>query len=430
MQYVNTIDNGNPGNLGYVTFPYDLSSGLSLCSSLRNVSGSLPYYESSTIVSGTLAVWDPCYPILAAPQSFTALDPAWEGCQIWARGAVDPPQALTPQQQLVPSTPTPQPASSPTLTQPSQTPTSNDPPRFTSQSTMALPASGSGMVSPTDTSVPAEPISTGASDPPSSDPQGSDPTQSGSDPTSPSSNPDPSSDPGSDPGSDPSSSPSDPGTNPSPSQNSDPSPSSEPLVIGSQTASFVPSGIAVGTETATIGGAPITVGTVPVSAGTGGVIIVGSQTISPANPASPAPTPSATVLELGGATLTLAPGGSGLIVNGQTLTEGAPEVTIGGVPVSLGTSDLVVGSVTEAFSAAPLASAGASSDPGIGSAIINAWTAAGGTVVTEGSAPSATGASNGTIIIVGGASRGLDALSRWDAWIAWALGSLLWAVMW
>jgi hypothetical protein len=392
-----------PANLGYLTLPYDMYSGFSECASLK-IASSTDDPLVSTIISNTLRVYQPCYPIIAAPDSFKQLQPGWSTCALYVRGAHDPPFALTPQQQLVLTTPSPQPVLTPTSTQAAVT----TPPKgsFVLSSQSQIIATPIAPKTSTVIAIPV-PVITSAEGRPS---------EPGLNPDSPN---------GVLPEPTPNNSPSNPQGLPSYSQNSDPSLvpnldpnlnpnvntqySSSPLIIASQTVLVIPSGIAVGTQTASIGGAPIIIGSMTISAAQSGGIIVNGQTFSPQVPApTPTPMPTATILEIGGATVTLASDQGALVFGDSTLTAGAPAATIGGVIVSLGSSVLVVGSTTEFFAPQPTGdsvSGQSSIIDGIGGIIISAWTAAGGTEVVQSSVPTAGG--NGTIPIFSGAASNL-----------------------
>ena len=175
-----------------------------------------------------------------------------------------------------------------------------------------------------------------------------------------------------------------------------------PIVVNGLTASIVPSGAVIGSQTANFGQPAITVSGTPVSMGAAGIVIAGGtipitkasalatvagqpitaagssgilevagSTIRPGGPQvtisgtpvslnpsgilvigtytiTPSVEPAPTRFVVGTDTFTIEP--TNIAVGGFILTPGSPGVTMDGVFVSLGSSDLVVGTQTETFS--------------------------------------------------------------------------------
>ena len=97
-----------------------------------------------------------------------------------------------------------------------------------------------------------------------------------------------------------------------------------------------PTGFPIAGTTLHPGGAAITISGTRISLGTVGLVI-GSQTV-------PLPTASPTVFFIGSNTITA--NRAGISLAGTTLFPGGPGITVSGTPVSLGDSDLVIGSHT------------------------------------------------------------------------------------
>ena len=166
---------------------------------------------------------------------------------------------------------------------------------------------------------------------------------------------------------------------------SPPQPHSLPtFTIAGQTYTANPSGFAIGSTTLLPGAPPISISGTPISL-VSSALIIGTSTLplTPIALTSP-PTPYVTI---GSGTLAL--GASNIVVGGTTLTPGASAITANGVPVSLGSSMLVIGTRTETF--APAQASGAASPQGsegnVGDMIMSGLGAVGGGII---SAPSST----------------------------------------
>lgn len=122
------------------------------------------------------------------------------------------------------------------------------------------------------------------------------------------------------------------------------------LTVGSQTLIASPdvadpSAIVVGGTTLSRGGPAATIGGAVVSAGSGGVVINGKQTVRlPNSGQSPTAALQAT-FAVGSSTITaiLATGSDhAIVVDGTTLSQGGPAITVDGMQVSVGTAGLLV----------------------------------------------------------------------------------------
>lgn len=132
----------------------------------------------------------------------------------------------------------------------------------------------------------------------------------------------------------------------------DPAASQPLVVVGGQTVSFEPgaSFVVVGSQTITAGSRSVTVAGTPVFLDSGAFsIVVGPFTIMLAASTTAVPSQFA----VGFDTLTAYPS-RGFEIGGQTLTAGGPAVTVSGTPVSLGPSNLVIGTQTYTLPEAPL----------------------------------------------------------------------------
>ena len=158
-----------------------------------------------------------------------------------------------------------------------------------------------------------------------------------------------------------------------------------PVVVSGATYSLDPSnGVHIGTQVfsaPTIAPVPSTViagqNVVPVPSG----VVVGGQTLRPGGaaitlsnsvpvslgtsflvvgsstvPVNQAPTPAAPIIHIGDKALTQAPGGIGYVIGGSTLLPGAPAITIGGTPYSLAPSQSALIAGTSTVPLAVLAS--------------------------------------------------------------------------
>lgn len=119
-----------------------------------------------------------------------------------------------------------------------------------------------------------------------------------------------------------------------------------PIVVNGLTASIVPSGVVIGSQTVSFGQSAITVSGTPVSMGAAGIVIAGSTI----------PITRASVLATVAGEPITAAGSSGILeVAGSTVRPGGPQVTISGTPVSLGLSGvLVIGTSTITPSVEPI----------------------------------------------------------------------------
>jgi hypothetical protein len=107
-----------------------------------------------------------------------------------------------------------------------------------------------------------------------------------------------------------------------------------------------PSAIVVGGTTLSRGGPAATIGDAVVSAGSGGVVIDGTQTVKlPVDKPRPAAAALQATFATGSSTITtiLATGrGNAIVVDGTTLSQGGSAITVDGTQLSVGTAGLVV----------------------------------------------------------------------------------------
>lgn len=265
----------------------------------------------------------PCRPNIVFPtSSFKQLDPSWASCSGQFAGVWDPPYALNPATGLGPMTPV-----SPL--------TSTSKPAFPTAVPQSLPTS---------TTQPTAMLLTKASavDSSSLSLVKSIPTAGASSVIQSSS----------------------PAILPSPVQSL--SSVARPVESGSS-ASQTPNGssdiVIVAGHSITQGAPAVTVAGTPLSAGTNGIVVIATSTISPLAVAP--------VFTVGSETFTVYP--TAIAIDGVTLTAGAPGIVVSGTPISLGASDLVIGSKTEAFVAPS-----SSSSAGLAAVIISGLGAVGG----------------------------------------------------
>ena len=104
--------------------------------------------------------------------------------------------------------------------------------------------------------------------------------------------------------------------------------------------------IAIGSQTASVGGPIITVGNVPVSLATGH-LVVGTHShrlLATAQPADPS------AVAVGGHRVTIpAYGASTIVIGSQTASVGGSRITVSDVPISLASSHLIIGSTAYAL---------------------------------------------------------------------------------
>ncbi|MCJ1283021.1 hypothetical protein MMC26_002348 [Xylographa opegraphella] len=118
-----------------------------------------------------------------------------------------------------------------------------------------------------------------------------------------------------------------------------------PLTIAGLPASALnPSALIIGSQTLTPDSPVITIDSIPISLNSA-VIIAGSSTIPFPPPALTLSTPP--VITIGTEPITLLP--SAIAIAGTTLRPGATGITIDGIPISLDSTALVVGTETEVF---------------------------------------------------------------------------------
>ena len=343
---------------------------------------SLPL-STATDSEGIVGQWAPCYAILAIPTKVLDLQPEWSTCVNGkgVTGVHDPPYALTPVAGAAftpPPTPSPGSSTIPPATSPSlvQGPSSTRAMFAPSTVTAMEPSRTSITVQATKTadppsSQPGDPAPLSTVDPPAVEPvdpaleSTADPTtvvrasqgqshlvsstttmeQVSKAPVVPSG-----------------------GTIPAPE-----APGSVPS-RGDAT-SIAPAGaseiVVVAGTTLTPGGAAATVSGTPISLDPSGVIMVGTSTLVAAH---------ATAAAFAIGSVTVAVHTSDIVVGGATLLPGAPAVTVDGMPVSLGTGVLVVGTRTETFSPDS-----ASPTDGLGALIMSGLGAVGGNTVTPNS---------------------------------------------
>lgn len=135
------------------------------------------------------------------------------------------------------------------------------------------------------------------------------------------------------------------------------------ITIGSATIpiTILPSaaGVIIASQTLRPGGAAITIMDTPISAGHFNVLLVGTSTLTLGTHVTANPS----VLAIGKQRYTIlapAPGqqpasfGLAIAVDGTTIQEGGPPITVNGVKVSLGSTALVVGGQTHTFGETPI----------------------------------------------------------------------------
>jgi hypothetical protein len=108
--------------------------------------------------------------------------------------------------------------------------------------------------------------------------------------------------------------------------------------------------IVIGSQTATVGGAAVTVSNEVISADpSGNLVIISSGSTFTQQVPTPVPVAGGGggVFTIGAETFTVLP--SAVVFGSQTLTPGAPGITVSGELISLGSSDFVVGTHTETF---------------------------------------------------------------------------------
>ncbi|KAL9118866.1 MAG: hypothetical protein Q9187_004581 [Circinaria calcarea] len=130
----------------------------------------------------------------------------------------------------------------------------------------------------------------------------------------------------------------------------------------------------------TPGGPRVTISGIPVSLDRSGLLIIGTSTIVPPVNAI------TTQFVIGSNTFTIDP--TNVIIEGFTLAPGSPGVSVNGILVSLGSTDLVVGTQTETFS--PV---GTSSLGGLGAIIMSGLGAIGGSTIISNSSSTTPGIS-------------------------------------
>ncbi|MCJ1334853.1 hypothetical protein MMC09_000118 [Bachmanniomyces sp. S44760] len=315
---------------------------------------------------------NPCQPYVSVPPQIPALQSMWANCSGAIEGFYDPPFALVKQVAdaiTAPADPTvtaaapaatPNPQNTPTsIWNPGAAPTGVVPGPVDPSQTPddpGIPSSGNPPAIPVDpgTGVPVDP-----NNPPAVDPTLTSPVPPNNAPI-----------------------PYDPGVVGSPAH---PPAAIDPGIPATSAANPIPSQVVVGGSTVSEGGDPISVGgtTVQISSGN---LIVGSVTTPVAalaaptpvqqggsppqqpgapqqNPPAPvytptvvnglsispiAPPPSASALSvetpliIGGATASVDPAGSAVVIGSQTVEPNAPAITVGGTPVSLGPGGLVL----------------------------------------------------------------------------------------
>ena len=192
------------------------------------------------------------------------------------------------------------------------------------------------------------------------------------------------------------------------------------LVVGSSTVAYQPpatvpaitfngkvipikaSAVVINGATLTEGSPALTVSGTKLSLGTA-ELVTGSSTI----PYQPLPTQTAVTLNH--EPITLEP--SAVVIDGVTLTEGAPALTVSGTEeISLGTGELVVGTDTLSFS-----NPAASTTEGLGAAIMAAFGAHGTatTTTTGDGAVGPTASSQPVATFTGGSSQGRRVSYGW-----------------
>lgn len=125
----------------------------------------------------------------------------------------------------------------------------------------------------------------------------------------------------------------------------------QPVVtLAGQAITANPTGFTVGTASVMPNGPAVTVSGVVLLLGSSGVLQFGSSTIlMPV----PQPTANSIVLTANGAVLTVTPTGPNFIIASQTLSLGGPAATVSGIPISLVSAGLIVGTATIPGSRAP-----------------------------------------------------------------------------
>jgi hypothetical protein len=242
---------------------------------------------------------DRYHPQIAVPTGLRDLDPAWASCGTPLWGLYDPPSALatagvlTRDTQPQPSGVAAAPCSAPSPGLPPKTPASNDDAKAT-----LTPARDA----PTNTNPSQDPT-------PASNPNEKSPANSGS---------------------------------------AGPASTSQVVqsiaVIGSIVTSDNSGNLVVGTNTLSNGGSPITISGTTLSFGSAGVVIADSQGVRTVELASSTQDASPTaVFSVNGQAVTASLQGSGVAIDGQTLSVGGPPATIDGTIISLGQGGLEIG---------------------------------------------------------------------------------------
>lgn len=122
----------------------------------------------------------------------------------------------------------------------------------------------------------------------------------------------------------------------------------QPTTINGQKAQLLPNGVSIAGSTLTPGAPAITISGTPISIGSSGLVI-GTGTPIPLTNAFP----SQIITTLANQAMTILP--NAVEIAGTTLTPGAPALTISNIPISLGSSALIIGSATIPLpSAAPI----------------------------------------------------------------------------
>ena len=202
-----------------------------------------------------------------------------------------------------------------------------------------------------------------------------------------------------------------------------PPPNSQILTLAGEVCTPNPTGFSIGSIAILPNAPAVTISGTPISLASS-QLVIGTSVLRLPQPSEP-PTG---IVTIGGEIINV--DANDIVVAGQTITPGAPGITASGTYISLGSSQIIVGSVTKTFAPATNEDTNSATSTGIGGMIMQGFGSAAAPTETAAGSGGGAGPSNGTdtgvVPFMGAASssqRGIWALmclaSGLVAWELW-----------